>query len=103
MLDACERIAVYLDGWTLEQFEADLRTLDAVCMNLIRIGEGARLLSAELKATEPDVSWRQIVNMRNFIAHTYALVESGVVWRSATSDVPELAAVLVRMQARLEP
>jgi uncharacterized protein with HEPN domain len=101
MVDACGRIRLYLEGWTLDQFERDLRTHDAVCMNLIRIGEGARLLSAEIKADESETAWRKIINMRNFIAHTYALVETGVVWRTATTDVPRLAEALARMQARL--
>ena len=101
MADACQRIQRYIEGWTLDQFEQDLKTHDAVCMNLIRLGEGARLLSAEIKAHEPETPWRQIVNMRNFVAHTYALVESGVVWRTATADVPLLAQAVSRMQARL--
>ena len=103
MLDACGRIAIYIDGWDLIRFESDLRTIDAVCMNLIRIGEGARLLSAEMKARAPDVRWRQIIDMRNFIAHTYALIESDTVWSSASLNVPELAKVLRRLRAHLEP
>lgn len=50
MLDAAERIRQYLIGFDEDGFYEDLRTIDAVCMNLVRIGEGAGELSEALKA-----------------------------------------------------
>ena len=41
MLDAAERIARYVDGLSKEQFLAREITFDAVCLNLVRVGEGA--------------------------------------------------------------
>lgn len=96
-----ERIASYLQGWSERAFMDDLRTMDAVCMNLIRIGESARLLSPTAKAQAGHVPWPKIITMRNWIAHTYAQVDFDVIWRTATVSVPALRDDLLKLQADL--
>jgi uncharacterized protein with HEPN domain len=94
MLDAAERIRSYLVGFDEDAFYEDLRTIDAVCMNLVRIGEGAGELSDAVKTSAPHLPWRRMTDMRNRIAHSYAGVKLSIVWRTARLNVPELAAFL---------
>lgn len=91
MLEAGERIGGYLNGWTFDDFISDLRTFDAVCMNLIRIGEGAKHLTAETRDALPYVPWPDIRSLRNKVAHSYAQLRVDAIWRIATLSVPELA------------
>ena len=91
MLDAAERIRSYLLGFDENAFYDDLRTIDAVCMNLVRIGECASELSDDLKRTAAHLPWRRMTDMRNRIAHSYAGVKLSIVWRTATLNVPQLA------------
>ena len=52
-----------------------LEKLDAVCMQLIAIGEAVNKLDKvadeQLLVKEPDVPWSSIKCVRNFIAHDY--------------------------------
>ncbi len=72
----------------------DLRTIDAVCMNLIRIGEGARNLSAAAKAAMRTVPWPRVTSLRHRLAHSYAATDMDVLWDSATVSVPALVQVM---------
>jgi uncharacterized protein with HEPN domain len=44
---------------------------DAVLMRLLEIGEAVSGIDAELRESEPSVPWRQIIGMRNWMAHRY--------------------------------
>lgn len=102
MLDSANRIAWYLVGFDEDGFYRDIRTVDAVCMNLVRIGEAAGDLSEQVTAAAPHLPWQRMRDMRNRLAHNYAGVQLGIVWRTATLRVPELAAFL-RGHLGLEP
>lgn len=94
MLDAAHRLSLHVARSSGTGFASDLQTYDAVCMCLLRIGEGARLLSDDAKARAPDVPWPDVVNLRHRIAHGYSHLTPGVIWRTATVSVPELASQL---------
>jgi uncharacterized protein with HEPN domain len=54
------------------------------------IGEAARRISAELKAANPQVPWRLIVDQRNVLVHAYDEIEDERIWRLAAQDIPRL-------------
>ncbi|GAC1384633.1 MAG: hypothetical protein NVSMB4_12210 [Acidimicrobiales bacterium] len=60
--------------------------LDAVLYNLVVIGEAVASLPEDLKASRPLVPWRDVVDMRNFLAHQYFRVITSVV--RDTIDAP---------------
>ena len=95
MLDAAERIAQYIDGIEKEEFVRRDIVFDAVCLNLVRIGEGGKFLSAEVKAELTAVHWPDVVTMRNRIAHGYRSLEETIIWMTAVESVADLA-VMVR-------
>lgn len=102
MLDAARRLANYVAATDLDSFVADESLYDAVCMNLLRLGEGAWLLSEEAKAALPDVPWPDIINLRHRIAHGYSHLKSTVLWMIATTSVPPFALALRSLRDRLD-
>ena len=58
------------------------------------IGEAARQVSAEFRASHPEIPWRAIIGMRNELIHAYRHVNLDNVWQVATESVPELIAQL---------
>jgi uncharacterized protein with HEPN domain len=91
ILEAAGRIESYITGLTFEQFQADRRTVDAVVRNLEVIGEAARHLVAMQPELRADIPWADIAGMRNVLIHAYFGVDLGIVWQTASSDVPALS------------
>lgn len=54
-----------------EDFVADEVVRTATIHWVQTIGEAASGISEELRSEHPDVPWRQIVDMRNLLAHGY--------------------------------
>jgi uncharacterized protein with HEPN domain len=87
--DAIERIDVFTSGGR-EQFFTDLMVQDAVIRNLEVIGEAVKGLSDELRATNPDVPWKQIAGMRDVLIHHYFGVKLETVWQVVVDHLPPL-------------
>ena len=66
--------------------------LDAICMNLIAIGEAVKNLdkvsNGELLPLYPQLQWSGIMRMRDKIAHHYFEVDAEVVLLTVKEDIP---------------
>ena len=58
----------------------------------LRVTEEAGKLSEKAQRLHPEIEWRGIVGMRNYLAHDYGNVDRAVVWDAVTSEFPALAA-----------
>ena len=89
----CRRISETVErvGSDFAVFSADAVFVDAVCLNILQIGELAHSLSPEYrKLTESEVPWKAIIGIRNIVAHHYGTIDIDRIWNSAISDVPAL-------------
>lgn len=77
--------------------------MDAVAMRLLEIGEAVKALSTETTDTEPEIRWREIAGMRDFLAHHYFATNPEIVQAVIDQDLPPLAEAVERMQALLPP
>ena len=75
---------------TQENFETKWIEQDAIVRNLEIIGEAVINISDDLKLNYPDVSWKEIRGMRNFVTHQYFGVELGEIWNTVINDIPLL-------------
>ena len=94
-LQICEKIlseiAVardMLNGVSAEDFVCDERTVRAVCMTLINIGELVKNLTQELKDAHKEIPWRAISGMRDITAHKYQTLHKEDVYSTCTDDLP---------------
>jgi uncharacterized protein with HEPN domain len=85
------------------RFEASRLVQDAVVRNLQTLTESSQRLSADIKATEPQVPWRELSGFRNLIVHGYLGIDLAAVWLVVDQDLPPLAEALGRMVGRAEP
>ena len=98
MGECIERIREYTTGdWS--RFEASRLVQDAVIRNLQTLTESSQRLSDDIKATEPQVPWRELAGFRNVIVHGYLGIDITAVWLVVDQDLPPLAAALARMIA----
>jgi uncharacterized protein with HEPN domain len=101
ILELIERIERQTGGLTREAFLQDPDVQDATAYRLLAIGEAARNLDDDLKSRHPHVPWRQILGMRNILAHEYFTRESEIIWETLQTGLPELAAVCRTELSRL--
>jgi uncharacterized protein with HEPN domain len=97
ILDAIERVAVYLVGVDEERFWDEQMVQDAVIRQIEIIGEASRHVSDETRARAPKVPWLDMAGMRNKLIHDYFGVDIGTVWLTATGDLPQLAPDIERL------
>lgn len=75
--------------------------LDAVCMNLIALGEAVKNLdkvsNGELLPKYNQIYWGGIMRMRDKIAHHYFEVDAEVVLLTIKEDIPQVKTAIEQM------
>jgi uncharacterized protein with HEPN domain len=90
MLDHAREAVEMVVGKT----QADLaqhRMLELALIRLVEIiGEAATRVGSEMKSSNPQVPWREIIGMRNRLTHGYDTVDLKVLWDTIAEDLPPL-------------
>ncbi|MDE7412464.1 MAG: DUF86 domain-containing protein [Muribaculaceae bacterium] len=78
--------------------EQGMQLLAANCTLITAIGEGInrinRVSPEFLKDNFPEVPWRDIIGMRNHIAHGYFELDAELVYESIATEFPELLSTI---------
>lgn len=88
ILDAAERISVYLSGIGREEFVSNRMLQDAVIRNLEIVGEACVNLTPEFRSSHAEVPWMKASGIRNRLVHGYFDVDLNVVWQTANEALP---------------
>ncbi|OEJ13027.1 hypothetical protein BFL38_00215 [Brachyspira hampsonii] len=54
------------------------------------IGEASSKISIETKNNNPQIEWRLLSDMRNFLIHQYHDICNDIVWATVNKDIPKL-------------
>jgi len=92
--DAIDTIEEYLEVVSYEEFTSNKMIIDAVVRELEIIGEASNNLSEEFRERHPDIVWRRMKDMRNFLIHEYFGVNIKVVWDTCKEDLPKLSKLI---------
>lgn len=84
----------FVKGLDWARFQASRLHQNAVIRSLEIIGEAAGKLSAGFTESQPNLPWRDIINMRHRLIHTYNDVRLDVVWATVETDVPLILHVI---------
>ena len=75
--------------------------LDAICMNLIALGETVKgldkLTNGQLLKRYPEVYWKGVMGMRDKISHHYFEIDVDVVFRTIEEDIRQMKPVIEKM------
>lgn len=73
-----------------EKFLSDIRMQKLMIHEIMIIGEAATKISIETKNNYPNINWREISDMRNFLIHEYFEISNNIIWETANKDIPKL-------------
>ncbi|MBN2659295.1 MAG: DUF86 domain-containing protein, partial [Spirochaetales bacterium] len=90
MLEAAKDIQSFTNGIGFNAFENDKKTRYAVERQLLVIGEAANHISTETQESFEQIPWRDIIGLRNIIAHEYGEIISKRIWNVAKDHIPQL-------------
>ncbi len=88
--NSTEQIIIYLKEISLDEFNQDEKTQDAVIRRFEIIGEASNKLSEEFKKKYSNIPWKQMNGLRNILIHNYCDVDLELVYNTATKDIPIL-------------
>ena len=81
--------------------ETGVILMDSICMKLSAIGESIKNLDKitnhELLPKYPEIPWKNVMGVRDFIVHHYFEVDADVIYSICKNDVPVLITVINRM------
>lgn len=86
--------------------EEGLEKLDAICMQLIAIGENVKNLDkvteGELLVWYPQIEWKRVMGMRDVLTHHYFDLDAEIVYSVCEDHIDELVRTVQRMLTELE-
>ena len=94
MIDAAESVAKFTIGRQPPDLNADRMLLFAVVRAIEVVGEAAGRVSEEMRSQVTIVPWRSLVSMRNRLIHGYFDIDTEIVWKTATEELPALLPLL---------
>lgn len=97
ILDAIAEIQAFTRGITFPVFQNDARTIRAVELNFIIIGEATNNIPDEVQEAHPEIPWNYMRGLRNRLVHLYFSVEPSVLWDTIQNDLPPLKLALERL------
>ncbi|GAA3952361.1 DUF86 domain-containing protein [Hymenobacter algoricola] len=97
MLEAIAEVQGFVAGVSRAEFDLDHRTLFACVRGVEILGEAARHVADEIKAQYPEINWRGIVDLRNFVVHQYFAIDNEALWLVIHDHMPVLKPQLERV------
>ena len=102
ILETIARIQDKVAGKTLAEFHADWELRFIVERGIEIISEATRRLPDDLKATRPEIPWRNIAGIGNVLRHEYHTISDKVIWDVVQGDLPGLKAAIEAIAATIK-
>ena len=100
ILEAIEGIRAAVGSMSLEAYVSSWTTRRAAERAIEIISEASRHLPQSLRASEPDVPWREIASIGNVLRHAYHRVDDEVIYVILTRQLEPLETAVRRLLDR---
>jgi uncharacterized protein with HEPN domain len=99
ILEAIREIQSFTRGISFEQFRDDPKTLKAVALDFVVIGEAASRVPDDVAAAHAEIAWSLMRGIRNRLVHDYFGIDPMILWDTIQNDLPPLVEPLKRILA----
>ena len=86
--------------------EAGMEKLDAICMQLIAIGEALKNLDkitdASLLPNYPQIDWKKVKGMRDIISHHYFDIDAEAIYTVCADHIEVLSQVIEKIAKNIK-
>ena len=95
----------------IQMFTAEMSEMEYLDSELVQsaverkleiLGEAARRVAGDFQIAHPEIDWRNIIRLRNVIAHRYDQVKQEQIWKIVQTLLPELLNRLLPLFPSLE-
>ena len=97
ILEAIAEIQKFTQDMDYETFKKDEKSVRAVEMNFIIIGEAANQIPEAVEEKYDSIPWTLMRAMRNRIVHVYFNVDEKLMWDTIENDLPPLIPELEKL------
>jgi uncharacterized protein with HEPN domain len=97
ILDSIEKAEQFAEGMDFMSFSTDTKTLFAVIRALEIIGEASKKIPEPVKLRNPELPWREIAGIRDILIHEYFGLNTKVIWKTLTEDLPKVKPYFILM------
>jgi uncharacterized protein with HEPN domain len=94
ILDAIDEVQTFTRGMSFEQFQDDPKTIKAVALDFVIIGEAAAHIPDDVTAAHPEIAWSLMRGIRNRLVHDYFGMDPEILWDTIENDLPPLVVPL---------
>lgn len=95
MIEAIEDGVLFHSQWLQHEDPVKRALFQAIIRCIEVLGEAGTKVGGELKAQYPEIEWRVITDMRNWLIHSYHDINNEIVLNTITNDLPPL---LIRLK-----
>ncbi len=103
MIEAIKQIMEFTASLSCAEYRVNRMVQRAVEREFEILGEAARRISEEFRQANADIDWRNMINLRNIIAHRYDRVEPDTLWNIIVTVLPGLLSQLELLLPPLPP
>lgn len=96
------KIEKFVGDVDYDSFVKDEKTLYAVIRAIEIIGEASKQIPDDVTEKYTDVPWKLMAQMRDKLVHRYFGVNTDIVWRTITEEIPLLKNKLQQILTDLE-
>jgi uncharacterized protein with HEPN domain len=97
ILDAIVEIQEFTRSMSFEQFRDDQKTMKAVALDFVVIGEAAGHVPDDIAQAHSEIAWSLMRGMRNRLVHDYFGMDPEILWDTIQNDLPPLIEPLKKL------